>query len=388
MSERPVTIFLSAGEASGDEHASRLVEALRRRLPEARFVGLAGEKMAAAGCEVIEDITRKASMLGAPLLQLGYYLRMLRRVQKAIREIRPDVHVPVDSPAVNWHLASTAKKIGCPVVYYISPQVWAWAPWRVRKLARLTDHVACILPFEQRYLRDRGVNATYVGHPLLDALPPRPAAFPDLADAWYKGAWQVALLAGSRPGEITGHTRALLTVAQAIRRRWSKARCIFAARNEECGAAIAKACKGAALEIAVGRTRQILASSHFAVAVSGTVTLEAAYFGVPMVIFYRTGAFVRSLRWIFGKWAVPTPRFALVNILAGRNIVPELMPWRGNIDALRDMVLEVMDDLGYLFESRRNLLDVVEPLRVHAPQTASDNAAELIVKVLQNHRRK
>jgi lipid-A-disaccharide synthase len=381
------TIFLSAAEASGDEHAARLIDALRRRLPDARFVGVAGDRMAAAGCEVIADLTRKASMLAGPILRLGYYVRMVRRIQQTIRTMRPDVLVPVDSPALNWHLAASARQVGTPVVYYIAPQVWAWAPWRVRKLARLTDAVACILPFEQRYLRDRGVNATYVGHPLLDTLPPRPAVLPDLAEAWYEGTWRVAMLPGSRPGEISGHTPALLEIADLIRRRSPKATCVFSAYSENCAEAVAKLCEDPEVEITVGKTREVLASSHFAVAVSGTVTLEAAYFGVPMVIFYRTGLVVRTLRRLLGKRAVPTPYFALVNILAGRRIVPEFMPWRGNVGPVKEMVQEVLDDLGYLFEARRNLLEVTESLRVPPPQTASGNAADLIIKVMESRRR-
>jgi lipid-A-disaccharide synthase len=257
----------------------------------------------------------------------------------------------------------------------------------VRKLARLTDHVACILPFEERYLRDRGVRATYVGHPLLESMPPRPETMPDFAEAWYEGAWRVALLPGSRPEEITGHTKALIEVSDAIRRKWHRAQCVFTARTEEVAHIIAKTGKDADLDIAVGKTREVLANSHFAVAVSGTVTLEAAYFGVPMVIFYRTGRILRALRRALGTWGVPTPRFALVNILGGRAVVPEIMPWNGDTRPLKEVVLEVLDDVGYLFEARRNLLDVVDTLRVGADKPASDNAADLIVNVLRERRR-
>lgn len=384
MTDKPPTIFMSAAEASGDLHAAKLIRALRRRLPEARFIGMAGPRMADAGCEVIADLTREASMLAGPVLRLGYYMRAMRRVKQAIREIRPDVHVPVDSPAMNWHLAAAARKAGASVVYYIAPQVWAWAPWRVRKLARLTDEVACILPFEQRYLRHRGVRATYVGHPLFDELPDAPPEPPDLSEAWMSGRWRVALLPGSRPGEIKAHTGALIEVAEYVQRRWSSARCVFTVASEACAEAVRKLARGRELEMSIGRTREVLSDAHLAVSVSGTVTLEAAWFGVPMVIFYRTSRFLRLMRRAFGRWGVPTPHFSLVNILAGHRLVPELIPWNGNVRRLRDMVGDVMDDLGYLLQTRDELQQMVRPLRVPPPRSASDNAAELVVRTLNS----
>jgi lipid-A-disaccharide synthase len=264
--------------------------------------------------------------------------------------------------------------------------VWAWAPWRVRKLARLTDLVACILPFEQRYLWDRGVNAAYVGHPLFDNLPPRPADPPDLTEAWTHGRWRVAMVPGSRRAEIRGHMRALLAVEQMIRRRWPQSRCTFTAADEPSRELICKLAKGADIDIAVGRTREVLAESHFAVTKSGTVTLELAHFGVPMVIFHRTSWMIGLLRHLLGRWGISTTSFSLVNILAGRKIVPELMPWHGNIGRLKAAVKEVMDDYGYLFEVRQQLIALTEPLGVPPPGSASDNAADLAVRLLEQRR--
>ncbi len=376
------TIFLSAAETSGDEHAARLIQAIRRRLPDARFLGAAGPRMAEAGCEVLADLTGKASMLGGPILKAGYYLRNVRRLCRSLRRLRPDLFIPVDSPALNWHLAKAARKIGVPVFYYIAPQVWAWAPWRVKKLARLTDQVGCILPFEQRYLWDRGVHATYVGHPLFDALPTPPALL-DLADAWVHGAWRVAMLPGSREGEIRGHMPALLAVEEMIRRRWPQARCTYTATTQPAERLMRQLSNGRDIDIAVGRTRQVMAESHFAVTKSGTVTLELAHFGTPMIIFHRTSWLLGLLRHLLGRWAVNTRSFSLVNILAGRRIVPELMPWYGNVKKLKAAVKEVMDDYGYLFEVRRQLVELTRPLRVTPPHSASDNAAELAVGLIR-----
>jgi lipid-A-disaccharide synthase len=380
MPRRPLTIFISAAEDSGDEHASNLIRAIRRRREAVRLVGVGGEKMAAAGCELVADLTKRASMAGGTVLQLGYWYRTVRRLQRTIRRLEPDLHVPVDSPALNWHLAAAAKGIAARVFYYIAPQVWAWAPWRARKLARLTDHVGCILPFEQPYLRHRGVHATYVGHPLFDTLPDRPDPLPDLTEAWADGTWRVALLPGSRPGEIRGHVPTFLAARRHIRRRWPDASFTFAARTEAAGDAIRAACRGEDVHIVVGRTRRVLAESHFALAVSGTITLELAHFGVPMVIVYRTGRLGYN---VLGRWLLRTPHLSLVNILAGRRLVPELMPWHGRPRQVIDMVMEVMDDLGWLFETRRALLELTRPLRAEPPHTASENAAALALKTAE-----
>ena len=381
MVERRPIIFLTAAEPSGDDHAAGLILALRQRLPEARFVGAAGPKMAAAGCEVILDLTQSASMLLGPVGNLAHYWRAVRKIQKAIRDIAPDVHVPVDSPALNWHLAKTAKETGAAVMYYIAPQVWAWAPWRIKKVRRLTDRLGCILPFEEEYFRRRGVPADYVGHPMFDNLPPqRPAeACPDLTEAWVNGTWRVALLPGSRPGEIKHHVPALVRTAEAIRNRWPKSQCTFTAVTENAAERIRTAADGANLPVEVHRTGEVLAESHFAVAVSGTVTLQVAHFGVPMVVLYRVG---RVGYHLLGRWILRTRQLSLVNILAGRKIVPELMPWHGSASQVIDAVMDVMGDIGWLVETRSKLLELTRPLAVPPPGSASANAAKLVVDLL------
>ena len=375
------TIFLSVAEASGDLHAAKLLGALRRRLPDARFIGAAGPLMREQGCETIIDLTAKASMMLGPLLKPVYYLRAVKRLQESIRQLRPDVVVPVDSPALNWHMCSAAKRAGLPVMYYISPQVWCWAPWRVKKLARLTDAVACILPFEQRYLRDRGVKATYVGHPLFEEIPPRPEPLPDISQAWLDGTWRIALVPGSRRGELAGHVGALDELARRIERRWHGARCTFTAANPSDAGFIRSLIRHSRSDVAVAQTRQVLAQSHFAVVKSGTVTLEAAYYGVPMVIFYRAAAAFSLIRRLAYPWAIRTRHLSLVNILAGRTLVSELMPWHGSVKPLWDAVSEQMEDLGGLFETRAGLLQLTDSLASH-PGKASDHAADLVASLI------
>jgi len=379
------TIFVSVAEASGDAHAAKLINALRSRMPNARFVGVGGPEMLQAGCEpAVEglDLTGGASMLMGAVWKAGYYWRVVRNLRRVISDIKPDVHVPVDSPAMNWHLAAAAKQAGAKVCYYIAPQVWAWAPWRVKKLARLTDRVACILPFEPDWLGERGVAGKFVGHPLLEDLPPRADEPADLLDAWSAGTWRVAMLPGSRPAELRNHSAALAVTAEAIRRRWPKAECTFAVGSERAAKLLESELNGPganAWPVSVGNTGNVISQSHFAVAASGTITLAAAQFGVPMVVFYRLGRLTSNLLY---RALVRTKTFSLVNILAGRRLVPEMMPWYGSHKQLIDQVLDVMDDIGWLVETRGELLKLTDNLRSDNGKPASENAAEMVAELV------
>jgi len=375
--EREPTVFVTAADVSGDIHAARLIRALSDRLGRARFVGVGGRHMAEAGCDLLDDTTARASMLGHSFAHLLYFHGLIRRVAAAMDEYRPAVHVPVDSPAMNWHLARAARKRHIPVMYYICPQVWAWAPWRVRKLRRLTDAVACILPFEPCYLRPRGVNAHYVGHPLFDELPG--ADPPDLHEAARTGAWRIALLPGSRAGEIDRHAPALAAVYDRLRRAHPQAEFTFTAFGAEAADHIRAAAGRDDLPIEISRTPEVLRRSHFAVVTSGTVTLEVAHFGVPMVVFYHVGRLGYHL---LGRWLIRTRHLSLVNILAGKELVPELMPWFGDAGLLTEAAEEMLADPDRLAATRQALLELVGPLKAGADATAADKAAELVVRTM------
>ena len=377
MNDQP-TIFFTAAETSGDDHAAGLIAALRQRLPNARMLGAGGQAMADAGCEIVMETVSKAQMLGGPLLKIGHWIRRVRSLQRMIRQAKPDVVVPVDSPALNWHMAKAGKSVGARVMYYIAPQVWAWARGRVKKLARLTDRVACILPFEEDYLRQRGVNATFVGHPLFDEIPPRPSPMPDLADAVATGRFRVALLPGSRDAEIDNHADAMKSVALDIRERWPEAQCTFAAPDQRAADRIRQAATNSPFPINVGATAGILADSHVAVVASGTATLLTAYYGVPMVVVYKVNWLTYQL---VGRWIIKTPFLSLVNVLAGREVAPELMPWTGGVKNLSKTTLDLMSDPDRLTAMRQDLLDISAPLE-HRDQDAAERAAELVVELL------
>jgi lipid-A-disaccharide synthase len=372
------TIFITAAEASGDAHAAGLIHALRRRLGDARFVGIGGPAMASAGCELVAEPVKRAAMTTGALAHLGYFHRIIRQTRRAMGEIRPDVHVPVDSPALNWHLAKAARKLQIPVAYYIAPQTWAWAPWRVRKLRKLANAVACILPFEEEYFRKRGVNAHYVGHPLFDDLPP--ADPQNLTAAASSGQWRLTLMPGSRESEIRHHAPALVKAMDALGERYSQASFTITAINAEAADTICKSTGRDDLPIEVGNTSEVLKRSHFAITASGTVTLQVAHFGVPMVVFYRVGKWPWRL---LGRWLIRTPHLSLVNILAGKRLVPELMPWFGDSDELLRPAEKMMGDVAGMEKLQQELTQLVAPLQVSLPGSAADNAARVVLGVMK-----
>ncbi len=214
----PAKILIVAGEASGDQHAAHLVAAIRERLPRAQFFGVGGEEMAAQGVRLLCPASELAVVgLSEVVRHLPVVVRALRDLGRALKRERPNLTILVDFPDFNFWVARLAKFYRVPVMYYISPQVWAWRTYRVRTLARLTDRLAVIFPFEADFYRERGVPVTYVGHPLMETLPPRPERRELLAGWGLDPArLTIALLPGSRTGEIEGHLPTMLAGARLI----------------------------------------------------------------------------------------------------------------------------------------------------------------------------
>jgi len=318
-------IFVSAGEASGDLHASRLVEALRRRLPECRFAGFGGPRLAAAGMELREDLVESSVMgLWPVLASLGDILGTVARfVEELIRD-PPDLLVIVDYPGLNLNLARLARARGVPVVSYICPQVWAWAPWRLRRVARRSDLLLVIVPFEEDLYRRVHSRVRYVGNPVFDHLAALDAAAEGEAPlAVPAGRRPFALLPGSRRQEVRDTLGAQLRVAAELAaedpRLLPIVSCQRPALLGEIERAIAES--PVAAEVVVGPAAPLQRAAELALVCSGTATLEQAWFGTPMVVMYPASEVERSLYRSFGV----APFFGLVNIFAGREVVPEVL---------------------------------------------------------------
>ncbi len=293
-----------------------------RRRPDCEFVGYGGPRMAAAGCTLHEDLTKLAVMWFARvLLNIHKFWDLACRADRYFRHHRPDAVVLIDYPGFNWWIARRAKAHGIPVFYYGVPQLWAWAGWRVRKMRRFVDYVLCKLPFEETWYRERGCNATFVGHPYFDQLRAEQldAAFIERLRA--KSGPLVAILPGSRTQEVKSNFRYFLKAAKVIHRRVPDARFAVAAFKPTQADAIRAAIADAGLPVSVhvGRTAEVIHAADCAMAVSGSVSLELLYHTKPTVILYYISPAAYFVQTFFRKVRYIT----LVNLLTATDLFPK-----------------------------------------------------------------
>src|SRR5260221_366567 len=342
----PRRIFITAAEVSGDLHASHLIRALRELSPDLIIEGHGGQKMREAGAVIHRETTAKAAMGLSAIARVKEMFGLIKWTREYYRRLPPDLHICVDSPALNFHFAKIAHAVGTPVLYYVAPQLWAWREGRMKKLRKWVDRVACILPFEEAYFRSHGVNATFVGHPLFDELhEPAGAARPvrEFGDAPVIG-----LLAGSRRSEAARNFPRMLEVAATIRKRFSNARFLLpttAATDPIVRGHVEALADASPFEIREGAFDEFVPRCDLAITVSGTATLHVALHNTPMIVVY----YGRPLTWnAVGRWLIRTRTYALVNLLAtdgalassGRvtpamHIGPEFIPWYGSTGPAR-----------------------------------------------------
>jgi len=329
----------------------------------------------------MEDLTARSAMLANALDQVGFYYRLLARVKKHFAINRPDLVVLVDSPAWNFHIAKLAKKLNIPVLYYIAPQLWAWGSWRCNKLRRLTDNIACILPFEQQWFRDRDINATYVGHPLFDHEMP-PEAPPHWMNNLRSGLFPtIALLPGSRQHEIDHLWPPMQLIAVRIKKAYPAARFVTTSPSEDSAEKLKKQ-TNTALPIDIRSDSSIEAVTRhadLALVASGTATLEVAAQHCPMIVLYH----VNQLQWnLIGKWLVKTKYISLVNILADTQLVPEFVPFANRIDTVAGQALEILDNDEKRRQIRVSLKQLTDPI---VQPGASARVIQMIKHLLENY---
>lgn len=378
------SIVLAAGEASSDNLGAGLIAALRQLRPEARFVGIAGERMVEAGCDAWFRSEELSVMgLAEVLPHLPRLLRMRREFIARAEALAPDVFVGIDSSDFNLPIAHALKQAGIPTVQYVSPQVWAWRQARVGKIRSAVDLVLCLLPFEAGFYAEHDVPARFVGHPLADLIPlevDRSAARSALGlDA---DAPLVAILPGSRRSEVTRLSRDFLGTALWLKRARPELRFAVALANEEvgaiCRAAAAELGVAADLDFVTARAREVMAAADAVLTASGTATLEALLLKRPMVVAHRLSPLTYVLA--RGMGVAKLANFSLPNLLAGHGVVPEYVQGRVRPDILGPAMLRCLDgdalDAGWRAEFSR----IHEELR----KGASASAAEAIVGLLQS----
>ncbi len=374
-------------EVSGDNHAAQLIRELIALEPDLIIEGIGGPAMAAAGANVHRNTVTRAAMGWRGLLRAGEVYRLLRWTARHFQTHRPDLLIGVDSPSMNFHFARIATERGIPTLQYVAPQLWAWAIWRMKKLRRYVDRVACILPFEEKFFRDHGVNATFVGHPIFDALPTRPPS--DAPDRFPHCPPVIGLLAGSRKSEAEMNFPGMLAAAGRIVAQFPSATFLApttAATHPVVTRCIAAASTPLNIQTGLGRFDEMTPNCDLCITVSGTATLHVAAHGVPMIVVY----YASPLTWnLAGRWLVPTRTFALVNVLAkaaamadissaGGHIVPEFVPWdRG--PEVANIAIELLRDPQKLQNQRDALARVVATLDKPG---ASKNTARIALEMM------
>lgn len=390
-------IFFSVGEPSGDLHGANLIRAIRARCAHVECVGFGGPRMTSVGFDVHRDLTQLAIMwFGRALMHLPKFFRYLREADEYFEREQPDAVVLVDYPGFNWHVARKAKERGIPVFYYGTPQLWAWAGWRVKKMRRTVDHALCKLPFEEDWLRKRGVNATYVGHPYFDELRSR-CVDRSFVDFQMSGDGPlVTILPGSRTQEVKSNLGDLLKAARRVREQVPNVRLAIASfKDSQADLARQQVTQsGLPAEVYVGRTPELIEAATATMAVSGSVSLELLYHAKPSVILYRISRLAYAVQQRFRKVRYIT----LVNLLTTNDLFPAtpavydpsspadahvLMPeYLTCEDRTKDLARHVVSWITDAAE-RDRLVERMHALRENlAHGGASERAAEYIVDEL------
>ena len=369
---------MSAGEASGDLYAASLVEVLRRRNPGLDFFGCAGPRMQRAGVQAVVDASSLAVVgLVEVVIHIPRIWREYRKLLRAAAELRPDIAILTDSPDFHLRLARRLKKLQIPVIYLVAPQVWAWRQGRLPAMRRVIDRLLCIFPFEGDFFVSNGIDATYIGHPLTRLVQPS-ASRAELRKRYgaAEGVPIVALLPGSRPGEVARHLPILLETADRISRaaRGPTPKIFLAVPP---GLNLREPISGSSIQLLEGQTWDILACSDLALAASGTVTIEACLLGTPMVTFYC----VNKLSWWMGRHFVKVPFYSMVNLVAGRKIVPEFIQNEMSARRLAEEALRLLGDEAARREMAREMALVAEKLS--GPEDPMEVAASVVEKHLK-----
>lgn len=379
--------MIVAGEASGDLHAAEFFRAMQCRLPGVTAFGMGGTRMREAGVDVRFD----ASNIG--VIGLWEVLRHYRKIRAALKLMqrlackeKPDLLVCVDYKEFNFRLAKHAKACGVKILFYVSPQVWAWRPGRVMKYGEIADMMAVIFPFEVPFYQAHGIPVRYVGHPLAGKVKPSPDKAATLRELGLRpGTALVGLLPGSRHNEIRRLLPVMLQAAGLLAKRFPGIRFVLPQASSVGNADLQELLAGAPVEVCIvkeGR-HDALSCCDAAVTCSGTATLEVALLGVPMVIVYKLAA----LSYWLGRLLIRVPHIGLANIIAGKSIVRELIQHQATPEAIAAEIGRLLSDADYAATMRAELAQVREKLgEGGGSEKLADVAAELLERTLTSSR--
>jgi lipid-A-disaccharide synthase len=362
-------IFLSAGEASGEHYGALLMTEIRRLAPEAEFFGLGGKRMAALGLRRVVRAEDVAVMgITEVILHMPHIYRQYRKLKDSLRSERPDIAILIDFPDVNLRLARELRRLKIPVVYFVSPQLWAWKKWRVRGVQRNVTRMLVIFPFEEAFYRDHGVAADFVGHPLADL--DRPTvnregfARENGLDA---SKFWVGLLPGSRTRELLANLPPMIEAARMLGPGYEYLLPVAPTLNKADVQALAAQSKGVAVRV-VQDARAVLQQARASIVASGTATVEAALIGNPFVVVYR----VSRITYAVAQRVVRVPHVAMVNLIAGRRIVPELIQHDFTASKVVEQLRPLLEDEEARATMQSDLRGVEAALKVGGDGVSGD----------------
>ena len=373
----PIPLLLSAGEASGDMYAARLAAALKQRL-DVQLFGMGGPQMRAAGVEIVTDYSEVAVVGITEIVKhLPSLLRAMDRLVVAAERRRPALAILTDFPGFHLRLARKLKPRGIRNVYYICPQFWAWRPWRANLVRRRFAKALCIFPFEEKFFSDAGVPTKFIGHPLVGAVQATKDRKQFCEELGLDASRSiVTLLPGSRSGELAHHLPVLREACAQINGRVPAQFVIAAARAQDVEQLKAGWPTGLVVRVVEGETYNALAAANAAIVSSGTATVETALLNVPMVVIYRVSPLTATL----AKQLVRTPYFAMVNLIAEKKVVPELVQGDFTPERVAQETLQLLQEPNAREAQRRGLEEVRKRL---GPPGAVERAADEIASLLQ-----
>ena len=368
-------IVLVAGEASGDQLGAALMRAISHKQPGVRFAGIGGPLMKAEGCECWWDIGELSLMgLFEVVSHLPRLVRLRSQLVQRVLELKPDIFVGIDAPDFNLGVEKRLKANAIPVIHYVSPTVWAWRSGRVKTIEKSTDRVMCLFPFEPDFYRHRSVAADYTGHPKADEIPlqvetgPARAAF-----ALDPGGICIALLPGSRLGEVEKLSASMLDAAGILQKRYPDISFLVPAATEavgQCFKSFLSGYPGLNCVVYPGRSKEVMAAADVVVCASGTATLEVMLVNRPMVVCYRiSGMTYRLMKWFK---MLKTRYFSLPNILAAELLVPELLQHEVTGQRIADEVRRWLDQPALVDDLKHRFDQLHRVLKIDAAATAGD----------------
>lgn len=368
-------ILIVTGEASGDLHGANLAKAILSLDPSAQLVGIGGAGMRAAGVTLIPGVPQLDVMGLIGLSAVRAMIQRIRAIRRVLKAEAWDLVVLIDNPGLNFHFARVAKAAGRRVLYYIAPQIWAWRPGRMKWIQRRVDHVVVILPFEPEHYRRAGVRCTFVGHPLLDAVAPqydRPALRRQFS--LEEAAPVVGLLPGSRVAEVKMLLPVLLETAAKLAAQEPKTQFILAQASSIDDNLLQSLLAQSPVPVRVVREQasEVMAASDVLLIASGTATLQAAVVGTPMVLLYKTTPVTYRL----ARWLIRVKWIGLVNLVAGRSVVPELIQDEATAERLSQEVRRLLTDRQAYNAMKESLLHVRHSL---GEPGASHRAAKVVL---------